>query len=100
MSTLQSQQHAADETWFQRITDALQAVEALYQTVSRENGNTAILARQVRSLKAARLAWLTGSRERAHRLVAAALNQGDDSRLPAATPAADLPVQHAEIAAL
>jgi hypothetical protein len=58
-----------------------------------------ILARQVRSLKAARLAWLTGSRERARRLVAAALNQADDTRLQAAPPSADLFVQHAETTA-
>ena len=77
MSTGPFRQHADDETWFQQLNDALQAVEALYQTVSRKNGNTAILARQVCALRAARLAWLTGSRDRARRLMTAALNAGD-----------------------
>ena len=76
-------QPAADEAWLQRLNDALQAVEALYQTVSRKNGNTAILARQVCALRAARLAWLTGSRDRARQLLAAAMNPDDDGQPPA-----------------
>jgi hypothetical protein len=70
--------HQADDgTWLQRVNAAIQAVKALYQTVSEENGNTGILIRQLGSLKAARAAWQSGDRDRARELLTAALNAGD-----------------------
>jgi hypothetical protein len=53
----------------------------LYQRASRENGNTDRLIRQMRCLKQARAAWLSGDRSRARQLLAAALALDDGPHL-------------------
>jgi hypothetical protein len=83
MSRSHIRQPAADEAWLPQVTAALNAVRSLYQRVSRENGNTDRLIRQMHCLKQARAAWLSGARDRARRLLAAAMNPDDDGRLPA-----------------
>ena len=82
MSRRHIRQSAADEAWLQRVTAALNAVRSLYQRVFRENGNTERLIRQIRCLKQARAAWLSGDRNRARQLLAAAMNP-DDGQPPA-----------------
>ena len=77
MSRRHIRQPAADEAWLQRVTAALNAVRSLYQRVSRENGDTSRLIRQMRCLKQARAAWLSGDRCRARGLLAAALALDD-----------------------
>jgi hypothetical protein len=82
-------QPADDEAWLPRVTAALKAVRSLYQSVSREHGNTARLAWQMRSLRQARAAWLAGDRGRARRLLAAALDP--DGEPPPAGNSASAP---------
>ena len=84
MSRRHIRQPAADEAWLPQVNAALNAVRSLYQRVSRENGNTDRLIRQMRCLKQARAAWLSGDRNRARQLLAAAMNPDDDGQ-----PAAD-----------
>src|SRR5438045_3643537 len=74
MSAAYTQQAADDAEWLPRVSDALCAVRSLYRAVSRENGNTDRLARQMRCLQQARAAWLAGDRARARQLLAAALD--------------------------
>ena len=80
MSRRHIRQPAADEAWLPQVNAALNAVRSLYQRVSRENGNTDRLIRQMRCLKQARAAWLSGDRSRARQLLAAAMNSDDRQR--------------------
>src|SRR5262245_10976774 len=89
MSTDHIRHQADDGAWLQRVNAAIQAVKVLYQAVSEENGNTAILTRQLSCLKAARASWLAGDRDQARELLTAALNAGDGE--PAATEGASPP---------
>jgi hypothetical protein len=82
MSRRHIRQPAADEAWLPQVTAALNAVRSLYQRVSRENGNTDRLIRQMRCLKQARSAWLSGDRSKARQLLAAGMNP-DDGQPPA-----------------
>lgn len=82
MSRRHIRQSATDEAWLQQVKAALNAVRSSYQRVSRENGNTDRLIRQMRCLKQARTAWLAGDRNRACALLAAAMNP-DGSPPPA-----------------
>src|SRR4051812_175788 len=88
MSPAHTQQPADDGAWLPRVTAALHAVRSLYRNVSRENGNTARLARQMHCLQQARAAWLAGERGRAQQLLAAAM-EPDDGPPPAGGAAPD-----------
>src|SRR5262245_32331965 len=70
-------QPADDNAWILRVTGALDAVRSLYGRVSRENGDTSRLTRQMRYLKRALAAFLEGNRSRARGLLAAALALDD-----------------------
>jgi hypothetical protein len=78
MSTNHTPPPAGDETWLQRVNEALQAVKALHQSVSQENGDTARVTRMLRRLKQARAVWLAGDRARAEQLLAAAMTPDDE----------------------
>jgi hypothetical protein len=86
MSTCHIRQPDDDESWLLRITDALDAVRALLLKVSREDGDTSFLTRQLRYLRRSLAAWLADDRTRARGLLAAALNL-DDGPPPAVGPA-------------
>src|SRR6516162_1416967 len=72
----------ADEAWLQQVNAALSALQSVYKNVSRQNGNTDRLIRQMRCLKQARSAWLSGDRSKARQLLAAGMNP-DDGQPPA-----------------
>ena len=74
-------QPADDNAWILRVTGALDAVRSLYGRVSRENGDTSRLIRQMRYLKRALAAFLEGNRSRARGLLAAVLALDDGPHL-------------------